>query len=259
MTGPRTEVPRLCPPPGSRVVVVGGCGGMGRAFVAAALEARLQIAVLDLPRSLAEHPVPDGVQAVACDATDEQSVAAAFAAVADRWPAVDAAVNLVGFTTTRLPVEELPTAVWDEVTAGSLRSAYLVSRAAIPLLRRGEQPALVHTSSTFGVAVRHAGYAPYAAAKAAVINLVRALAVECGPDIRVNALAPGLTDTQFIRGGTGREQRATQLDSAAIGAALPLRRIAEATDMVGPLMFLIGPASGYVTAQTLHVNGGMWS
>lgn len=232
---------------------------MGRAFVAAALDARLQVAVLDLPRSLAEHPVPGGVRAVPCDATDENSVTTAFAEVADRWPGVDAVVNLVGFTSARLPVADLPAEVWDEVTAGSLRSAFLVSRAAIPLLRSGKSPALVHTSSTFGVAVRHVGYAAYAAAKAGVMNLVRALALECGPDIRVNALAPGLTDTQFIRGGTGRELRATQLDTTAIGAALPLMRIAQAADMVGPLMFLIGPASGYLTAQTLHVNGGMWS
>ena len=259
MSSTPTAVPQLCPPPGSRVVVVGGCGGMGREFAAAALAARLQVAVLDLPQSLERNHPPAGVLAVPCDAADEGSVADAFAAVARLWPAVDAVVNLVGFTAERAPVADLPTRVWDEVVAGCLRSAYLVSRAAIPLLRGASAPALVHTSSTFGVAVRHSGYGPYASAKAAVINLVRALAVECGPHIRVNALAPGLTDTAFLRGGTGREQRATQLDVDGIGASVPLGRVAVAADMVGPLMFLIGPASGYVTSQTLHVNGGMWS
>lgn len=259
MSEPDSAGVRLRPPADSRVAVVGGCGGIGRAFVAAAVKLRLEVAVLDLPRSFEQHPPPAGVLGVPCDATDERSVRDAFAAVRARWPALDGVVNLVGFTSVPTRVAEMPAELWDEITAGCLRSAFLVSRAAIPLLRGSARASLVHTASTFGVAVRFPGYGPYAAAKAGVVNLVRALAVECGPEIRVNGLAPGLTDTEFLRGGTGRPEREQSMDTDTVGAALPLRRVAQPADMVGPLLFLLGPGSAYMTAQTLHVNGGLWS
>src|SRR3546814_16186130 len=93
-------------------------------------------------------------------------------------------------------------AEWNEIIAGSLTSAFLLSRAAIPLLRASGKGAMIHVSSTFVVWVPQSGFGPYAVAKAGIINLVRVLATECGPDIRVNGLAPGIHHNAFLAGVT---------------------------------------------------------
>lgn len=250
----------LYPPPGTRVLVAGGCGGIGRAFVAAALDHGLVPAVIDLPASIEAHPPPDGVQAFACNALHEADVRGALEQVGTRWDgACDALVNLVGYTHERTNVEALPCTEWDDIVDGTLRSAYLISREAIPLLRNGRSPCIVHTSSTFGVRVAWPGYAAYAVAKAGVINLVRALATELAPHIRVNAVAPGLIETDFLKGGTSQPERRERVDLKAYAGSVPLGRQGQPSDIVGPLLFLVGPGAAYMTAQTLHANGGIWS
>ncbi|MCC6936329.1 MAG: SDR family oxidoreductase [Thermomicrobiales bacterium] len=254
-----TFVPQMIPAPGSRMVVAGGCGGIGRALVATACRLGIDVIVMDLPQSLASSPVPAAARAIAVDATSDTSVAAAFAEAAAQWDRVDCLVNLVGFTKEQVTVENMAPAEWDEIVDGTLRSAYLIVRHAFPLLRRSAAAAIVNTSSTFGVAVPVAGYAPYAVAKAGIINLTRALATEGAPAIRANAIAPGLVDTAFLRGGTGRTEKASRINRDAVIGGTPLKRIGQPADMVGPILFLLSPAAGYITAQTVHVNGGTWS
>ncbi len=79
-----------------------------------------------------------------------------------------------------------------------------------------------------------------------------------GPNIRVNAVAPAAVDTAFLRGGTGRsdEQGAPRFDMDAYAASIPLGRIALPEDIAGPILFLLSDAAGYITGQTLHINGG---
>jgi NAD(P)-dependent dehydrogenase (short-subunit alcohol dehydrogenase family) len=250
----------LLPTPGTRIVVAGGCGGIGRAFVASALQHGLSPVVLDLPASMAAHQPPSGVPAITCNALHESEVCRAFKEVRALWDgSFDALVNLVGYTHERTDVESLHSSEWDDIVNGTLRSAYLLAREAIPLLRSGKAPSMVHTSSTFGVRVSIPGYAPYAAAKAGVINLVRALATELAPTVRVNAVAPGVVETAFLKGGTGQREKHERIDPAQFAASVPLQRVAQPADIVGPLLFLIGPGSSYMTGQTLHVNGGIWS
>lgn len=249
---------RLGPPAGARLAVTGGCGGIGRALVAAALADGLEVAVLDLPASIERHPPPPTVLTVALDATDEQAVASAFGEVARRWPALDGLVNLAGFTRERIPVADTRAADWEEVIAGNLRSTWLASRAAAPLLARGAAPAIVNTAS--GLAIRStAGFGPYSAAKAGVLGLTRSLALELAPRVRVNAIAPTAVDTAFLRGGTGRsdERSPSLIDLETYVKAIPLGRVATPEDVVGPILFLLGPAARYMTGQTLHINGGL--
>jgi len=254
-----TFVPQMIPAPGTRMVVAGGCGGIGRALVATACQLGIDVIVLDLPQSLAASPVPPAARALAVDATSDASVGAVFAEIAAQWGRVDCLVNLVGFTKEQVTVEDMAPEEWDEIINGTLRSAYLIARHAFPLLRRSAAAAIVNTSSTFGVAVPVAGYAPYAVAKAGIINLTRALATEGAPAIRANAIAPGLVDTAFLRGGTGRAEKTSRINRDAVIAGTPLKRIGQPADMVGPILFLLGPAAGFITAQTVHVNGGNWS
>ncbi len=254
------DLPAFTPLAGARLLVVGGCGGMGRTLVDAAQALGLQVAVLDMARSLETHPVPAGVWARACDVTQEDQVTAAFRALGSDWGRLDALVNLAGYTGERIRIEDMPTEEWDAIVNTDLRGMFLVARAAAPLLRRshadGRQPAAVMASSTFGVRVPHVGYGPYAASKAGVINLVRALATEWAPAIRVNGLAPGVIETAFLQGGTGRPEKSTRLDMDRFVTGVPMGRLGTTMEIATVLMFLLSPAASYITGQTIHVNGG---
>jgi 3-oxoacyl-[acyl-carrier protein] reductase len=254
-----SETLRLGPPSGSRIALVGGCGGIGREVTAACVAAGLKVAVLDLPRSLERRPPPEGVLVLPLDATDERMVDGAFGQLDAAFGGLDALVNLAGFANRPVPFDALSTDEWDETVAGNLRSVYLTCRAAAPLLRRGDMPAIVNIAS--GLAVRLLpGHAPYGAAKAGVVAFTKALAVELAPAIRANAVAPGAVDTDFLKGGTGRDPdppgAPSRLAREAYVRAVPLGRLAVPEDIVGPILFLAGPASRFMTGQVLHVNGG---
>ncbi len=253
-------LPSFTPTAGQRLLVIGGCGGMGRALVRSALALGLRVAVLDLERSILLFPPPDGVLAIACDVSQEAAVQAAFAQITAAWGAVDALVNLAGYTGERVRVEDMTTREWDDILNTDLRGMFLTARACAPLLRaaaaQGQAPAAVLVSSTFGVRVPHVGYGPYAASKAGVINLIRALSTEWAPEIRVNGVAPGVIDTAFLRGGTGRDVKQTGLDMGRFVQGVPLQRLGQPAEIAHALLFLLSPAASYITGQTLHVNGG---
>jgi 3-oxoacyl-[acyl-carrier protein] reductase len=106
------------------------------------------------------------------------------------------------------------------------------------------------------------GTGPYSAAKAAINSLTRTLARENAPTLRVNAVAPGPVETAFLSGGTGRGGVAHDKDGwfekgrAVIEATIPLGHVGQPDEIVGPMLFLLGPASRYMTGQILYVNGG---
>ncbi|MCP3024095.1 SDR family NAD(P)-dependent oxidoreductase [Cupriavidus basilensis] len=247
------------PPPTSRIAVVGGCGGMGQALVNAASDHGLRIAVLDLQRSIDDCMLPEGVLALPCDVSDEASVAAAFGALRTEWQGLDTLVNLAGYTGEQILFKDLPIAEWDAINDCCLRGMFLVTQHALPLLEAGENPSIVLTSSTFGHRVVHPGYAAYAAAKAGVVSLGKALATECAPRIRVNVVSPGVFRTAFLDGGTGRARRQTGIDMDKYPQIVPLKRLGEPGEIVGPILFLAGPSASYITGQVLHVNGGIWA
>ncbi len=256
---PSIDFSRLGPPVGSRVLVVGGCGGIGQRLVDAALQTRLEVMIFDLKRAIDANPPPSGVvAAVAIDATDGHSVDKAFAELDRHWDGLDGLVNLAGFTNARVPLDQLSPEEFDSIHAGSLRSTFLVARAALPRLRKAGGGTIVHTAS--GLATRvMPGFAPYASAKAGVIALTKAVAVENGPTIRANTIAPGATDTVFLRGGTARAPThggERHVDPEAMSKVAPLGRIGVADDIVGPILFLLGPASRFMTGQVLYINGG---
>jgi 3-oxoacyl-[acyl-carrier protein] reductase len=154
--------------------------------------------------------------------------------------------------------DQIPLQEWDDVLAGNLRSTVLLCRHAIPLLEASGDGTIVNVASAMGTrSVPNHG--PYAAAKAAVLNFTRTVAIEAAPRVRANAVAPSAVDTDFHRGGTGRDEIADAANDPSIFAAnVPMGRIARAEDIVGPVLFLAGPNSQFVTGQTLLVNGGTW-
>lgn len=240
--------------PTGKVVVAGGCGGIGRVVVARLVEAGAEVAVLDLAASIERHPPGGNTRAIALDAADEQSVRRGFDAFG--WRAIDGFVNLVGFTPLLARVDAFRAEVWDEAVAGNLRAAFLLAREAVPLLRASGNGAFVNVSS--GLAVRSMpGYGPYSACKAGIISLTKTIAAENAPAVRANAVAPAAVDTEFLRGGTGRDRRDSHIDLDAYAKLIPLGRVATPEDVAGPILFLLGPGSAYMTGQVLYVNGGM--
>ncbi|MDT2024255.1 SDR family oxidoreductase [Methylocella sp. CPCC 101449] len=254
---PAIDFSRLGPAAGARIAVVGGCGGMGRALVRALLDTGVEVAVLDLPTSIEQHAPPAGVVVSAIDGSKEDSVVSAFADLEWQWGHLDGFVNLAGFMKGFHPIAELPVAIFDEVLAGNLRNQFLCARAALPLLHKGKQAAMVNVTSTLGLDV-YGGYVHYSTAKAGIVALTKGLARENAPRVRVNALAPGLTDTAFLVGGTGREKVFDDMDPTLYAKRVPLKRVAVAADMVGPILFMLGAASRYMTGETMIVDGGTY-
>jgi 2-hydroxycyclohexanecarboxyl-CoA dehydrogenase len=244
-----------------KTAIVTGAGsqrGIGRATAHTLAAAGWNIAVLDLDEASAKdaaHEVAErhGVQAlgVGCDVTDETSVDGAVTDLEASMPTVGALVNNAGITSpTRFL--EVSGAEWDRVFAVNVRGAYNITRRVTPGMAERGFGRIVFLSSVS--AERGGGVfggVAYSAAKAAQLGFTRALARELGPDgVTVNAVAPGLIDTD-ITGGALEGERKSQLI-----AGIPVGRNGNVADVADLITYLCRPESGYITGATYDVNGG---
>lgn len=258
---------RLAPRRGAKIVLTGGCGGIGRRFVEVAHGLGLRLAVIDLPDAIKRHPAPEGVIAIPYDARKDKAATQAFARLAKHWGGtIDAFVHLPGYMTRQVNLDELEPSEFDEGIAVNLRSAYLALKEALPLLRANGGGAVLLVASGLATLVEK-GTATYSAAKAGIVALTKGLAKENAPAIRVNCIAPAAVDTEFLRGGTGRggddpkrasakKQMVKDMGMARMLATIPLGRIAVVDDVIGPMLFLLGPGARFMTGQTMYINGG---
>jgi len=231
---------------GRVAIVSGGHGGIGSAVVRGLQAEGARVAVLDRAR-----PTGSAALSVDCDVTDPASVTDAVQRVTSQLGAPDLLVSAAGVVSEHdlaaMPVEE-----WHRVVDASLTGCFLLLRAALPHLCQSDAGAVVALSSGWATKGYPRG-AHYAAAKAGVEALVKSVALEVAPrGVRLNAVAPGPVLTPFLDYvddlESWREQRET---------AIPLGRVAEPDDVVGPVLFLLGDDSRYITGQVLHVNGGL--
>jgi 3-oxoacyl-[acyl-carrier protein] reductase len=147
---------------------------------------------------------------------------------------------------TTAAVVDLSRADWDDALARTLTTAFLVSRASVPVMRAAGYGRIVNIASVTGPLVSMPDLAPYSAAKAGMVGLTRALSLEVGRDnITVNAVAPGWIDTESA---TGDERRA--------GLATPVGRPGTAREVAAAAAFLASPAASYITGAMLVVDGG---
>ena len=224
-----TDTPRTA-------IVTGAAGLIGRGLVAGLADAGWRVAALDLD-------APDlGDERVACDVSDEGSVREAFAALEGFLDGgLGLLVNNAGIAGPENgPVEQLALEDWNRVIGTNLTGAFLMTRAAVPALRRG-RGSIVNMASTRAFMSEPETEA-YAATKGGLVALTHALAVSLGPEVRVNAVAPG-----WISG----EDDLRPVDHAQH----PAGRVGRAADVADTVLWLAG--AGFVTGQTVAVDGGM--
>ena len=248
---------RLGPAAGSTVLVIGGCGGIGRALVAAASALDIRVVLMDLPSSLERRGIAAGPNAIPVDLRDENSIASAFARIGETGAKLDGIAVCSGYTSGYDRIADLETATFDDVLSGNLRGPVLAMRAAAPYLENNASIVLLTT----GIGqIGAPGYAAYGASKAALNAITRILAAELAPSVRVNGVAPGAVDTAFIRGGYGAGAGETgdpeRIDTDEYVKLVPLGRMGVPDDVVGPMLFLLSDAARHITGQVLHVNGG---
>lgn len=167
------------------------------------------------------------------------------------WDSLDILINNAG-TNIRKPTAEYSLADYEHILNTNLRSAYKLSQAAYPLLKASENGKIVMVSSVSGLAHTSSG-SLYGMTKAAMLQLTRNLAVEWAPDgIRVNAVAPWYIKTPLASPVLTNPEKL-----AGILKRTPMNRIGEPEEVASVVSFLSMPASGYVTGQTIAVDGGL--
>ena len=241
---------------GEVVLVTGASSGIGRHFaqVLAAAGAKVAAAARRADRlsELARDIESRGGMCLplACDVTKQDSIREAIANAEDRLGLLSVLVNNAGVVVSK-PLFEHSEADWDHVVDTNLKGAWLAARDfAHHLVERKRPGRIINIASVLGF--RTIGQVPaYCAAKAGLIHLTHVLAMELARHrILVNALAPGYVETDF-----NREFFKTEAGQRLI-SRIPLKRIAQSEDLDGALLFLVSPASAYVTGAVISVDGG---
>ncbi len=184
------------------------------------------------------------------DVTDANSVEAAVEAVGARAGAVSVLVNNAAITRDQL-LMRLKDEDWDAVLDANLKGCMRVTRACLRGMLKARRGRIISISSVVGYA-GNPGQTNYAAAKAGLAGFSRALAHEVGSrGITVNVVAPGFIDTDMTRALSDQQRERLQ-------GTIPLGILGRPEDVAGCVAFLAGPDGGYISGQTVHVNGGMY-
>jgi 3-oxoacyl-[acyl-carrier protein] reductase len=243
-------------------LVTGAATGIGRSAVLALARAGFDVALNysaseAAARETAAQAGKLGVRThlVRCDVSDEAGVRAMLKSVEAAFERLDVLVNNAGTTAAWKPrdLETLSLDEWDRVFAVNVRGLFQVTRAAVPLLRKSHG-CIVNTASIVGLRPGPQPL-PYAASKAAVVNLTKTLAWNLGPEIRVNAVAPGWMEGDWMK----RMLKDKYDDLMGKRAkATPLRRVVTADDVAETMMTLI-QSNRFVTGEVVVIDGGFSS
>lgn len=244
-------------------LVTGAATGIGRSAALALARAGYDVAVnysssAAAARETAAQAEKLGARTlvVKCDVSDEPGVRAMMKVIEEKFGRLDVLINNAGTTASWQPkeLETISLEEWDRVFAVNVRGLFQVTRAALPLLRKAKNPCIVNTASIVGLRPGPQPL-PYAASKAAVVNLTKTLAWNLGPEIRVNAVAPGWMEGDWMK----RMLKDKYDDLMGKRAkATPLKRVVSADDVAETMMSLI-QSNRFVTGEIIVIDGGYTS
>jgi 3-oxoacyl-[acyl-carrier protein] reductase len=228
---------------GKSFLVTGAASGIGRATAVALAEAGARLALLD--RAAVSGFASDHLVLTA-DLTDETAIEAAVAAADAQFGGLDGLAHAAGIFAAS-PLTETSLAEFERIIAVNLTGTFLIVRAVVGRMRRGGR---IVTLGSELASLGREGHAAYCASKAAVVAMTRCWAREFGPEILVNTVAPGPTDTPMLD-WPGLSEAWRQVESSN-----PLGRIGRPEEIASVIRFLLGPGAGFMTGQTIGVNGG---
>ena len=238
------------------VLVTGASRGIGRA-IAAALGGQgatvIGTATSDKgAEAISGYFAEAGIkgQGMKLDVGDDESVATVIDAITDTYGPVDVLVNNAGITRDNL-LMRMKADEWNSVINTNLTSLYRLSKSVVRGMMKARAGRIINIASVVGSS-GNAGQTNYSAAKAGMLGFTKSLAVELGSrGITVNAVAPGFIDTDMTR-ELADEQREALLKN------IPLARLGQPQEIAAAVAFLASDAAGYITGETIHVNGGMY-
>ena len=238
---------------GKVVLITGAAGGIGTAIARAVTAESASVALCDInlegARRLASELTGEGrsAAAYALDISRPPEIAAVIEEVVKRHQRIDVLVNNAAIC-PRIPLEEVTEADFDRIVGINLKGTFFVSQAVSPVMSRQGSGRIVNISS---VGARTGGVAAssvYAATKAGIIAITKSYARTLAPGVTVNAIAPGVVDTDMMR--IPSEQVAAIVDQ------IPLGRLADPEEIASVVVFLASEQASYFTGATLDVNGG---
>ncbi|GAB3261269.1 SDR family oxidoreductase [Larkinella harenae] len=240
-----------------RALVTGGTKGIGEAIVRQFLDLGAQVFIVARDNALLQHQLTEyrqngfSVDGLAADLSEPGAAQRVVKTVEERWGALDLLVSNAG-TNIRKPTITYTTDEFDYLLNTNLRAGYELCRAAYPLLKASEKGSIVLVSSVSGLTHTSSG-SIYGMTKAALHQLAKNLAVEWAPDgIRINAVAPWYIHTPLAEPVLTDPERLQRILSRT-----PMGRIGQPEEVAATVAFLCTSAAGYITGQTLAVDGGM--
>ena len=245
---------------GKVALITGGASGIGRATGSLFAREGAAVAIVDIDETGAGAVVQSIIDAggraisIRCDVTQAADCSRAVQQTVDELGGLDVLFNNAGII-RRANVVETGEEEWDRVMAVNVKSIFLLSKYAIPIMAQAGGGVIINTGSGWGL-VGGRNAVSYCASKGAVVNMTRAMALDHGEqNIRVNCICPGDTDTPMLR-EEARQLGETDERFLAEAAQRPLRRIGRPEDIAQAALYLASHAASFITGTVLVVDGG---